>query len=188
MTTMIAISTPRLNLRAFRESDLETFAAYRSDPEVARYQGWTAPYTLEQARAFLKEINAHEPGTPGAWYQVVMERKAEPGIIGDCGFEVQAEDPRQAQIGFTLARPMQGQGYATEAVRAVLGFLFGEYDLHRLIAVCDAENASSARLLERVGMRREGEHIENVWFKGAWGSEFSYAILRREWDSARKAE
>ena len=103
---------------------------------------------------------------------------AKPGIIGDCAFQVLPEDARQAQIGFTLSRPYQKQGYASEAVRALVGFLFSEYRLHRITATCDALNLASARLLERIGMRREGQYVENVWFKGAWGDEL-YAILER---------
>jgi len=178
---MIHLETPRLILRPFNEADLEAFSAYRSDPEVARYQSWEAPFTLEQAAAFIREMQSIRPGTPGEWYQLAIERKTTPGLIGDCAFHILAHDPRQAEIGFSLARAFHGQGYATEAVRCLLDYLFGELDLHRVTAICDAENHASAQLLERVGMRREGHFIENVWFKGAWGSEYAYAILQKEW-------
>jgi aminoglycoside 6'-N-acetyltransferase len=185
---MISLTTTRLQLRPFRESDLPPFSAYRSDPELARYQSWTAPYSMEDAQAFLEYMNGATPGTPGSWFQLAMERHAEPGIIGDCAFQVLADDARQAQIGFTLAAAFQGQGYASEAVRALVDFLFLEYKLHRVTAICDALNLTSARLLERIGMRREGHYIENVWFKGAWGDEYLYAILEREWRGLRDLE
>jgi aminoglycoside 6'-N-acetyltransferase len=187
-TKMISIKTSRLRLRPLKESDLAAFAAYRSDPEVARYQGWSAPYSMEQAESFLEEMSRARPGTPGTWFQLAIERQAQPGIIGDCAFQVLANDERQAQIGFTLARPFQKQGYAAEAVAGLLDFLFAEYSLHRISAVCDALNTASARLLERVGMRREGQYIENVWFKGAWGDEYFYAVLEREWRQMRDRE
>ncbi len=63
----------------------------------------------------------------------------------------------------------------------LLDYLFCELALHRVTATCDALNDASAKLLERVGMRREGHFIENIWFKGAWGSEYNYALLQREW-------
>ncbi len=185
---MITLKTNRLNLRPFQGSDLAGFAAYRSDPEVARYQSWTAPYSLQQAADFLEEMARTQPGTPGAWYQLAVERHSQAGLIGDCAFQVSAHDDRQALIGFTFSRPFQNQGYATEAVKSLLGFLFAECGLHRIAAVCDARNSRSARLLERVGMRREAQLIENVWFKGAWGDEYLYAILRREWDQVRRVE
>jgi len=184
----ISIKTSRLQLRPLKEADLAAFAAYRSDPEVARYQGWSAPYSMEQAASFLEEMRRARPGTPGTWFQLAIERQAQPGIIGDCAFQVLANDERQAQIGFTLARAFQKQGYAAEAVRGLLDFLFAEYSLHRITAVCDALNTASARLLERIGMRREGQYLENVWFKGAWGDEYSYAILEREWRRTRDRE
>ena len=178
---MMHLETARLILRPFKEADLAAFAAYRSDPEVARYQGWETPYTLEQAAAFLREMQSTRPGTPGAWYQLAIERKSTPGLIGDCAFHILAHDPRQAEIGFSLASAFQGQGYAAEAVHRLLDYLFTGLELHRVTATCDAENHASARLLERVGMRREGHFIENIWFKGAWGNEYAYAVLQAEW-------
>ncbi len=178
---MLFFKTPRLFLRPFQETDLDAFVAYRSDPDVARFQSWTTPYTLDQAKAFLKEMELAQAGTPGTWYQLAVERQSEPGIIGDCAFQVFADDERQAQIGFTFSRPFQKQGYATEAVRCLLDYLLGELHLHRVSATCDVENVASFRLLERVGMRREAQLVENIWFKGAWGSEYTYALLSREW-------
>jgi len=177
------ITTARLHLRPLQGSDLEAFAAYRSDPEVARFQSWSAPYSLQQAREFLDQRDRFAAGTPGQWSQLGIERIASPGLIGDCAFQIAAEDTRQAVIGFTLARPFQKQGYGSEAVRALVGFLFSQYQLHRVSAICDAKNTASAKLLERIGMRREGEYLQNVWFKGAWGDEYSYAVLEREWRS-----
>jgi aminoglycoside 6'-N-acetyltransferase len=127
-------------------------------------------------------MNQGQPGIPGEWYQLAIERKQEAGLIGDCAFHVFAHDTRQAEIGFSLARQYQGYGYATEAVMRLLEYLLGGLGLHRVTATCDAENHASAKLLERVGMRREGHLIENIWFKGAWGSEYLYALLHREWD------
>lgn len=179
---MIYLTTQRLCLRPFQEIDLEAFAAYRSDPDVARYQSWETPFSLEQAAAFLEEMKFTQPATPGRWVQWAVERKSQPGIIGDCAFQVLKEDPAQAQIGVTFSQAHQHQGYASEAVSGLVSYLFGELHLHRVSAICDVENHTSARLLERVGMRREGHFIENVWFKGAWGSEYSYAMLAREWN------
>jgi ribosomal-protein-alanine N-acetyltransferase len=174
------LKTQRLLLRPFQETDLPAFSAYRSDPQVARYQSWTAPYSLDQARAFLDEMQDAIAGTPGTWVQIAVERQLEPGLIGDCAFQVLADDPQQAQIGFTFARAFQKQGYAAEAVKCLLDYLFNDLHLHRVCATCDAENLASARLLQRVGMRREAHFIENIWFKGAWGSEYAYAVLRSE--------
>ena len=178
---MLNLKSPRLILRPFRDPDLDVFAEYRSDPDVARYQSWTPPYTKDQAIALMKGMDSIQPGTPGMWLQLAVERQCQPGIIGDCAFQVFADGPRQAQVGYTFSRSYQKQGYAAEAVRCLLDYLFGELHLHRVTATCDVENTASFRLLERVGMRREAFLVENIWFKGAWGSEYKYAILDREW-------
>ena len=95
-----------------------------------------------------------------------------------------ASDTRQAYIGFTLSVIHWRKGYAEEACRRLLDYLFGELNLHRVIAECDVENTASYRLLERLGFRREAHLIENIWFKGSWGSEFHYGLLEREWKKA----
>jgi RimJ/RimL family protein N-acetyltransferase len=101
--------------------------------------------------------------------------------VGDLACRVNETEPREMEVGFTLAPAHQGKGYGTEALRGLLDVAFSTLGLHRVIAVTDARNAPAAALLERVGMRREAHFHENVFFKGAWGSEFLYAILEREW-------
>ena len=181
----VRLETARLTLRPFEERDLEPFLTYRNDPEVSRYQGWSEPYTREMAVDFVHWMSTLQPGEPGAHYQIALERKAAPGLIGDLMFYRLKRDPRQAEIGFTLAREFQGQGYAAEALTCLLEYLFSEFQLHRVCANCDPENLTSARLMERVGMRREGLFVESIWFKGRWGDELWYAILRREWEQRR---
>jgi RimJ/RimL family protein N-acetyltransferase len=102
-------------------------------------------------------------------------------LIGDCWAHVRAEDPRQAEIGFTLASQHQGSGYATEAVHRLLHYLLLERGKHRVRASCDDRNTRSAAVLERVGMRREGHLLESTWSKGEWTNDLLYAVLRREW-------
>jgi RimJ/RimL family protein N-acetyltransferase len=179
----LTLETSRLLLRPFAERDADAFSRYRSDPEVARYQGWDAPYPIEQARRFVAEMAALHPGIPGEWYQLALELKSGGEMIGDVAFQFLKEAPRQAEIGFTLAHPYQGQGYAGEAVRRLLAYLFDALGLHRVRANTDPANTASARLLRRAGMRHEGRFVDSLWFKGAWASEDWYAILRSEWQA-----
>ncbi len=175
------IETRRLRLRVFEDRDIQPFAGYRSDPDVARYQGWEAPFSLEQATHFIDGMKGQIQGEPGEWRQIAIERKAGGELIGDCAFVRLGEDPRQAEIAFTLARPFQGQGYAAEAVSALLDYLFGELGLHRVRANCDPRNGGSIHLLTRLGMRHEGCFVKSLWFKGGWVDEDWYAILKDEW-------
>ena len=92
------IETRRLRLRVFEDRDIHPFAGYRSDPDVARYQGWEAPFSLEQATHFIDGMKAQIPGELGAWCQIAIERKAGGDLIGDCAFIRLGEDPRQAGL------------------------------------------------------------------------------------------
>ncbi len=177
----LRLETPRLILRPFEDQDILPFFNYRSDPEVARYQGWRWPYTLELATDFVNEMKAHRPGIPGAWYQLAAILKPEGEMIGDCGFHRLLEDPHQAEIGFTLARPYHRHGYGYEMACCLLGYLFEGLGLHRVSANCDPQNIPSIKLLEKLGMRHEGRFIQSLWYKGAWADEDWYAILEQEW-------
>lgn len=179
----LPVYTPRLVLRRFTTADVDSFAAYRADPAIARYQSWDESYSTADAVILVADMQYIQPGTPGEWYQVALALRQTGELIGDCGFCVLAEDPRQAEIGFTVARPYQGQGYAAEAIGRLMAYLFAEYNLHRIRAICHEDNHASAKLLARLGLRREAHFIEHYWFKGAWASEYWYGILRREWDA-----
>ena len=180
-----ALTAPRLVLRRFRQEDLDAFVAYRSDPAIARYQSWEVPYGPGQARQLLAELEATHPDTPGEWFQFAVALRATDRLIGDCAAHVRADDPRQAELGFTLAAEHHGQGYATEAVRRLPRYLLVERGKHRVSATCDDHNLRSAAVLEQAGMRREGRVLESTWFKGEWTSDLVYAVLRREWPADR---
>jgi RimJ/RimL family protein N-acetyltransferase len=172
--------TARLRARPMAMGDLGTFVAYRADPEVARFQSWS-DYSLDDGRALLASLEGHRLGAPGEWYQLALEEHASDGLVGDLACKVSGSEPREMEVGFTLAPAHQSKGYATEALRGLLDLAFGTLGMHRVVAVTDALNAPAAALLSRVGMRREAHFLENVFFKGAWGSEFLFAVLEREW-------
>ncbi|MBB5808253.1 aminoglycoside 6'-N-acetyltransferase [Saccharothrix ecbatanensis] len=174
------LTTERLVLRPFTAADAPAFAAYRSDPDVARYQGWSAPFPLAQAEEFVREVGAADPTAPG-WFQYAVE--ANGVLVGDVGVGVN-ENRMQADIGYTLATAHQGRGYAAEAVRRVLAHLFEERGLHRVAAECDARNERSARLLARLGFRQEGHRVRSTWAKGEWTDDLLFGLLATEWDSA----
>ena len=177
-----ALDTGRLILRRFTDADLAPFLAYLNDPLVARYQSWES-YTAEAAQAAIDAQRNLEPGVAGKWFTFAIELKETGALVGHVALSVREESrpAEQAEIGFTLARAFHGKGLACEAARRVLDYAFDELELHRVIAVTDCENMSSVALLERLGMRREGHFIQNIWFKGKWGDEYQYAILREEW-------
>ncbi|MBA3549297.1 MAG: GNAT family N-acetyltransferase [Nannocystis sp.] len=166
-------------LRPLREADAAAIRGYRDDPEVARYQSWDR-YSEADALAMITSLAGTSPGTPGAWFQWGIVHRSSGALIGDCGLKTR-DDPRLGELGYTLARGHQGQGLATEALRAVLELAFRRLAMHRLSASVDVDNLRSLALLERLGWRREAHHRRSVWFKGAWCDDVIYAQLQGEW-------
>ena len=175
------LESPRLRIRRFRAGDAAVFASYRSDPNVARLQGWEVPYSLDEAQRFVESLAGVSPGKPGTWFQFAVDLRANGALIGDCALRTMRTDPRQAELGFSFATPYQRQGYASEAVQCVLGYTFATLEMHRVFSITDTRNEPAQRLLERLGFRREGHFVEGTWFKGEWVSEFLYAQLASEW-------
>lgn len=178
--------TARLIARPLAERDLEAFVAYRRDPQVARFQSWSR-YGRTEGRALIAAMEQLTLGVPGHWYQIALELRAGGALVGDLATKVNAQEPSEMEMGFTLSPAHQGNGFATEAVRGLLRLAFGTMTMHRVVAVTDALNAPAAAVLERVGMRREAHFHENVFFKGSWGSEFLYAMLDHGWRDITRA-
>ncbi|MEI7530117.1 MAG: GNAT family protein, partial [Elusimicrobiota bacterium] len=93
---------------------------------------------------------------------------------------------RQAELGYTLAPEHQGKGYATEAVVRVVEYLF-KLKKHRITATADPRNTPSIKLMERLGMRKEGHFKKSFWTGKAWADDVAYALLREEWRGAVSA-
>ncbi|MGH3802785.1 MAG: GNAT family N-acetyltransferase, partial [Pseudonocardiaceae bacterium] len=152
--------------------------AYRSDPDIARYQSWASPITPAEAAEIVRGYAEAQPEAPG-WFQYAIELKADSRLIGDFGVDLH-ENRLQADLGCTLAPDQHGHGYAAEAVHGVVGHLIAQ-GLHRLSAHCDARNSDSIRVLERTGFRREGHGIENELIRGEWTDSYTYGLLARHW-------
>jgi RimJ/RimL family protein N-acetyltransferase len=176
----MTIQTSRLRLRTLKPADAEKVYQYRSLPEVARYQGWE-PACAEEVRTFLESLEGTGPDTPGKWHQLGIELLETGTLAGDCGIQVSAADPRQVEIGITLAPAFQHRGLALETLRALLGELFSRWDKHRVFGSVDPRNTASMALLRRAGMRQEAHFVESYWSKGEWADDVVFGILAREW-------
>jgi RimJ/RimL family protein N-acetyltransferase len=172
--------TPRLRLGRLRPDDAPAVYAYRALPEVARFQSWES-YSLDDAARMIAGQSGLIPDTPGTWFQLGIVNATSGELIGDCGLHFRADEPRQVELGITLGPAHQGCGFAREALESVLQYAFGSLGKHRVIAVTDSENRAAAKLFAHLGFRREGHFMEHIWFKGALGSEFLFALSRREW-------
>ena len=178
------LTSARLRLRPLHRDDAEALCAYRSLPEVARYQGWDTFGPDDAARLIESQLTA-EPDVPGTWFQLAIVHSSTGVVIGDCGLHCPKESPRQMEIGITLAPGYQGRRYAEEAVGCLLDDLFGRLDKHRVFAHVDVLNRPAVALCRRLGFRQEAHFVEHLWFKGQWGSEYVFAMLKRDWEERR---
>ena len=176
--------TSRLRLREFVASDWTAVRRYQSDPRYLRYYPWTSRSEAE-ARAFVDTLIRQQGDVPRTKFQLAISlRAAHPDgdlLIGNCGIRKGSADATEGDIGYELAPWHWGQGYATEAARAIVAFGFNTLGLHRIWATCVAENTASAHVLEKLGMQQEGHLRENRWMKGRWWDTLLYGILDREW-------
>lgn len=175
------IRTERLDLRPVTQDDFAAIHAYQRRPEVCRYLYWgpldeagsLASVTAKTTRTTLRES--------GDLLQLAVVVRATGVLVGDVTFVWNSREHGQGGIGYVFHPDHAGHGYATEAGRALLQLGFEELQLHRIQAELDGRNTASARLLERLGMRREGHLRENEFLDGEWADEVIYAMLAREW-------
>jgi ribosomal-protein-alanine N-acetyltransferase len=176
----VEIITGRLVLREFRESDWPDILAYQVDPLYLRYYEWTER-TPQAVQEFVHMFLEQQQARPRIKFQLAVTLKPDLQLIGTCGIRLASADAHEGDIGYELAPMYWGQGYATEAARAIVQFGFSELRLHRIWSRCVADNVRSAHVLERLGMHLEGRLRENEFFKGRWWDTLLYAILDYEW-------
>jgi aminoglycoside 6'-N-acetyltransferase len=167
-------SCGRIVLRKLRVADLERFQAYRHDPDVGRFQGWS-PQGDAVAREFLADMAHCEVLKNGAWTQLAIARDADDALLGDLGIRL-SDDGSEAEIGISLARESQGQGFAGDAVRGAFALVFEQTRATHVVGVADARNVACLRLLERAGMRRVAS-VEAM-FRGERCLEHTYRMDR----------
>jgi RimJ/RimL family protein N-acetyltransferase len=179
------IETERLLLRPFAQGDYDALLAILSDAEVARYLYWEPRTPDEVLPALERKIADVALWQEGDTLGCAVVLRATGELIGDCSLHWVSAEHRLGEIGFVFHPAHHGHGYATEAARPLLEFGFATVGLHRIIGRLEARNLASARVLEKIGMRREALLIENEFVKGEWQSELDYAILDREWRALR---
>ncbi len=174
------IETERLVLREFGEEDWRAVLEYQRDPLYLRYYPWEDRSEAD-ARAFVDMFRVWQTEQPRRRFQLVIARREDGGLIGNCGIRRKPNNEWEADVGYELSPRYWGCGYATEAGRAMVDFGFRELGLRRISSWCIADNVASARVLERLGFRQEGRLRSNEFFKSRWWDTLSYALLAEEW-------
>lgn len=183
---MKTLETPRLLLRKFAPDDFDAVHAYASVLANVIYMPW-GPNGEAETRDFInKAIAKTEKETPDD-YHFAVTLKDGGGLIGGCVLFTNGDT---GELGWILHRDYWRQGYGPELGEALLSFGFGELALHRITAHCDAENYGSYRVMEKIGMRREGLFIEgrpaNKLTDKKYSDQLAYAILRDEWEARQE--
>lgn len=174
------LRTARLVLRRFRPEDAEDIFAYASDPQMTTWVPWEAHRSLDDSRAFVERVlQKYRERREAEW---VITLRPGGRVIGTVRLGQYHPVHRRADLGYAVGRAWWGQGYATEAARAVVAFGFSRLDLNRIWAICDPGNGASERVMQKVGMRFEGVLREHMYEKGEFRDVKLYAILRRDWE------
>jgi [ribosomal protein S5]-alanine N-acetyltransferase len=177
------LPTERLLLRDFTGAEWPEVLAYQRDPRYLRFYPWTERSEAD-VQAFVERFVGWQQETPRIRFQLAITLPDTGEVIGNVGVRRSSMEDRAGDMGFELSPEHWGRGYATEAAAAMLGFGFTTMGLHRIGADCIADNEASARVLERVGMRREGRLREAEHYKDRWWDVLMYGILEREWRAA----
>jgi RimJ/RimL family protein N-acetyltransferase len=178
--TMIQLRGPRLVLRDLGRDDLPAIHAYGSEPDVVRFQPW-GPNTPEDSRAYLRAILEAADEDPRTDYTLGVELPGDPSLLGNAAVKVHNREHAQAELSYVLHPRAWGQGYATEAAQILAGFAFDQLSMHRLFSTVDPRNAASVRVLEKLGMTREGHLRDTMRIRDGWRDSLIYSILEPEW-------
>ncbi|HEY0700330.1 MAG TPA: GNAT family protein [Micromonospora sp.] len=179
------LRTDRLDLRPFQPTDLAALHAYQCREDVNRYL-YSEPYDEAASRAAVERKMARTAlRAEGDLLNPAVVLRATGEVIGDVLLGWTSAEHRQGEVGYVFHPDFNGHGYATEATSLMLQLGFEQLGLHRIVGRLDGRNTASARLLERLGMRREAHLRENEFVKGEWTDEVVYALLESEWQATR---
>ena len=186
------LETNHLILRTFKSSDVDDMHEYQSRPEIVAYIPWPERTREEVIEALEKALDKakSELIEDGDFLLLGWELKSVPGleeyegkIIGQSNISLKSQRDQSADIGWVTHQNFQRKGFAYEATHALMEYAFSNFKLHRIIADIDTRNPESAKLAEKLGMRREAEFKDGEFFKGDWCDMWLYAILKDEFTS-----
>jgi ribosomal-protein-alanine N-acetyltransferase len=175
----LLIVTERLVLRRYTHDDISDVLGLASDPAFARLISKNIPATEEDIRKYIDLQISYQPFEKDKVFELAVERKEDGKVIGLLGVIRQGHE--QAEIGWGLGVEYRGQGYATEAARAMIDYGFHSLGLHRIYADTSTDNLPSWRVMERLGMRREALLRGAFHKEGKWLDQYIYGMLADEW-------
>jgi len=180
MGNSIEVNTERLLLRGINFDDAEALFKYRSDAITNQYQGWI-PKNIDDAYDFISNKVSKYIDQYDTWFQFAIIEKDNGELIGDVGVHFLDENKYQVEIGCTLAKTHHGKGYASEALKAIINYLFIDLNKWRIICSIDPRNENSLKMVEGLGFRKEAHFKKSILINGEWFDDLVYALLKDEW-------
>ncbi|WP_195837895.1 GNAT family N-acetyltransferase [Tissierella pigra] len=181
MSSFEKVETDRLILREFIEIDIQEVHEYGSDPDVSEYEPWS-PNTLKQTEEFVKRCIEYQHQKDRVDFELAVIKKNSNKLIGACGLHISDKEDREGWIGYAINKLYWRKGYGTEIAKKLLYIGFNEFKLHRIYATCDPNNLGSEKILQKIGMKKEGCLRKHMWCKDRWRDSLLYAILEEEYN------
>jgi len=175
----VKINGERVWLREFDEDDWGFFAALEGHELTSKYEN-SRPDEERIKQDFIAALS-HAGQVPREQFNLAICRSADHVPVGGIRIKLNWEDIREWEIGWALHPQYWKQGYATEAVKLLIGYAFGQLKAHRIVAYANADNLLSEQLMIRAGMTRDGVLRETRYCNQTWCDELIYSVLEREW-------
>jgi RimJ/RimL family protein N-acetyltransferase len=173
--------TKRLTIRPFAEGDLDGYHALRNDPEVARYQDWVTPYPRSESERVVSKVIAMEGPENEEWWMAIVADRITGETYGDLALHL-GDEERTAEVGYSFGSAHWGRGYATEALEALVRYLFEDRGVTRVFGMLHPDNPASAMVLERAGFLYEGHLKSSFWLEGECSDDLIYGLTRPDWE------
>jgi len=177
------LNTQRLQLARLTPDDVALVHKLNSFAQVARFNTIGIPKDIEITRGHCANVIGQLKEDKPANYAWIIRQKDSGDFVGEIGLNLSVARYKKGEVFFSLLPEFWGQGYAREAANAVLKFGFESLDLHRIEAGVAVPNEKSIALIERLGMQREGRHRKILPLAMGFTDNYSYAILKEDWDA-----
>ena len=178
----MTLQTSRLVLEDLSPLNLADIHQLHSLPQTDEFNTLGIPDSLHTTETIVNEWLAQQEAIPRMSYTFVITLRATQSFVGLIALNLGASNFRKAEVWYKLHPGFWRQGFAREALTRVLQFAFSELRLHRVEAGCAVENTASFRLLESVGMTREGRKRKALPIRGQWVDNYFYAILESDFN------
>ncbi len=173
------LRTPRLRIREFIDTD---YIGLRDMDARAEFNTYEREYASESdTHQSLDESIGAQLEIPRTVYRMAITIHPSNTVKGVINIRLNIAKIREWEVGWAIHPDEWGKGYATEAARNIINWAFQTLNIHRVVAFCHADNSASVRVMEKLGMRRDGRLRETRWLYGKWWDEYVYAVLEREW-------